>query len=218
MYAKIENGAITAYPYTTAQLRADHPDTSFAPDGQITPADVIDLGVLPVVDIAQPVYDSLTQKLTQTLTILADQVQRGWTIESTTNEEREAMRAALIARIDGDVDAITALVIGNRGVEYTEAEAQARAYQQAGYSGTVPSMVQTWVDAKAIEGVTWTGQQAADDILATAAAWRGAVDLIRTNRLNSKALVRVAANQAQLDSAMAAWSGFVSAVRAQLGV
>lgn len=127
-------------------------------------------------------------------------------------------KSAAIARIDADVDAITSQVIGNRGVEYVEAEGQALAYQQAGYTGTVPPMVQAWVAAKAIEGVTWTAQQAADDILATAAAWRGAVSLIRANRLNAKAYVRVAADDAALAAALANWAGFVAAVRQQLGI
>lgn len=130
----------------------------------------------------------------------------------------EQIRSGALVRIDADVDAITATVIGNRGVEYVEAEAQALAYQQAGYTGTVPSMVQAWVNAKAIEGVTWTAQQAADDILLTAAQWRGAVDAIRTQRLNAKAYVRVAADQQALDLALAQWAGFVAFIRQQLGI
>lgn len=128
------------------------------------------------------------------------------------------LKLAAIASIDADVDEITSKVIGNRSIEYVEAETQALAYQQAGYTGTVPSMVQAWVNAKAIEGITWTAQQAAEDIMGTAVAWRGAVTLIRTNRLNAKAYVRMAADEAALNVAKANWAGFVAAVRQQLGI
>ena len=135
-----------------------------------------------------------------------------------TPEPIEQTRARSLVSIDADVDAITAQVIGNRGVEYVEAETQALAYQTAGYTGTVPSMVQAWVAAQAIEGVTWTATQAADDILATAAAWRAAVDVIRTNRLNAKAYVRIAVDDEDLAVAMGTWAGFLAAIRSQLGI
>jgi hypothetical protein len=218
MYAKVENGTITALPYSYAQLRSDNPNTSLPPEEELQPADVAPFNALPVIEQPSPAHDAFTQKLVQTTNVQATQVVRGWSVVATTTEERAATRAALLARIDADVDAITSAVVGSRAVEYTEAETQARAYQQAGYSGPVPSMVGAWVAAKAIEGATWTSQQAADDILATAAAWRGAVDLIRSNRLNAKAYVRTATNQAGLDTAMAQWSGFVAAVRSQLGI
>jgi hypothetical protein len=127
--------------------------------------------------------------------------------------QTEALR-----QIDADVDAITAAVIGNRGVEYIEAETQALAFQTAGFTGAAPSMVQAWVNAKGIEGIGWTAQQAAEDILAQAAAWRYAVDVIRANRLNAKAYIRIAEDDEDLAVATGTWAGFVQAIRSQLGI
>jgi hypothetical protein len=122
------------------------------------------------------------------------------------------VRAAAIAAIDADVDAIYRAVIGDRAAEYIEAEAQAQAYAAAGYEGAVPPMVASWATAK-----SWTAQQAADDIIATAIAWRGAQEVMRAQRLLRKEQMRVAADAA-LATAQAAWAGFRGAIRAQLGL
>ena len=75
--------------------------------------------------------------------------------------------ADLVLQIDADTDAIYQQVIGNRAAEYTVAEAEALAYADAGYTGTVPASVASWATAKG-----WAAQAAADDIIATATAWR----------------------------------------------
>lgn len=125
--------------------------------------------------------------------------------------------AAAVRRIDADVDAITVGVIGGRADEYTRAEVDAKAYAAAGYTGTVPPYV---ADYAAVMQTThgWTAQQAADDILATAAAWRGAQDAMRAQRLGAKAAVRSAADVVGVDAVMAAWAGFLGMLRGQLGV
>lgn len=118
-----------------------------------------------------------------------------------------------IRQIDADTDSLYAAVIGNRAAEYTAAEAEATAYADAGYTGTVPASVASWATAKG-----WTAQQAADDINATAAAWRTAQAAIRAARLLRKEQARTAADLAALATTRAQWAGFVAAIREQLGV
>lgn len=129
----------------------------------------------------------------------------------------QAAVAASVRRIDADVDAITVAVVGGRADEYTRAEADAKAYAAAGYTGTVPPYV---ADYAGIMETTsgWTAQQAADDILATATAWRAAQDAMRAQRLAAKASIRAAESVSAIDDVMAAWAGFVGALRSQLGL
>ncbi|TBW58568.1 hypothetical protein EZI54_04065 [Marinobacter halodurans] len=72
--------------------------------------------------------------------------------------------------------------------EYKRAEEAARSFADAGYPASdVPSAVSSWASAK-----SWTAQQAADDIIATADYWYGAIDQIREIRLAGKAAVQAA--------------------------
>ena len=121
------------------------------------------------------------------------------------------IKAANLKKIDADVDAIYASAIGNRATEYSEAEAQATAFKTAGYTGTVPAYVASWLsnNTKALT----TATQAADDIMAQANAWRGAAASIRSNRLLAK---KNLAND--VATAMAQWQGFVAAIRSSLGI
>jgi hypothetical protein len=124
-----------------------------------------------------------------------------------------ARKAAAILAIDADVDAIYAAVIGNRAVEYALAETDALDFKAAGYTGTVPSSVASWAAAKG-----WTAQQAADDILATATAWRTAQQAIRAARLVRKEQCRAATDEAGVDAALGAWAAFRGVIRGQLGI
>ena len=117
-------------------------------------------------------------------------------------------KTELIKKIDADVDAIYGDAVGNRSLEYTTAEEQAQAYKDAAYAGTVPPFVASWVTASGL-----TAQAAADNILAQAVAWRGAVAVIRAQRLQAKANVT-----ANVPTAMAQWGGFVAVIRGQLGL
>jgi hypothetical protein len=140
-----------------------------------------------------------------------------------TNEEAETIRisklpvvvpptkAELIKKVDADVDTIYAAAIGNRATEYSEAELQASAFKDAAYSGTVPSYVASWL-ASNTKGLT-TATQAADDIIAQANAWRGAAASIRANRLTAKKNIID-----EVPTAMQQWNGFVTAIRAALGI
>jgi hypothetical protein len=124
-----------------------------------------------------------------------------------------AAKAAFIIKVDADVDAIYRDAIGNRTTEYTLANADAVAFKAAGYTGTVPSSVQSWATAKG-----WTAQAATDDMLATASDWLGAQVTMRAARLLRKEQARVAADAAALAVVMAAWAAFVVAIRTALGI
>jgi hypothetical protein len=94
--------------------------------------------------------------------------------------------ARAVAAIDAQADAARLTVSPpGRDLEYSRAEAQAQAYKDAAYTGDVPTCVDSWARAK-----QWTPQNAATDILATAALWYSALDGIRDLRLNAKEAVR----------------------------
>jgi len=121
------------------------------------------------------------------------------------------VKADFIAKVDTDADAIYATALGNRETEYAQAEAEAGAYRTAGYSGDVPSYVQAWASAKGKPA-----QWAADDILATALAWRTAQAAIRTNRLACKEAARSAQDVEALEAVQVRWNAFVAAIINQL--
>lgn len=118
---------------------------------------------------------------------------------------------ATVKAIDADADAIYAAALGNREAEYKQAEDEAIAYRTANYSGDVPPYVQAWSSAK-----RKTAQWAAEDILATALAWRTAQAAIRTNRLACKEAARSATTTEELAPVVAQWHAFVVSITAQL--
>ena len=111
------------------------------------------------------------------------------------NLQPEVTPEALCQRIDTAADAARRAVAGDplRAVEYDRARLAAEQFAAAGYEGEVPAMVAAW----AINGRT--PQQAADSILAEAAAYTNALELLRTTRLAAKEQVRalMAANQVE---------------------
>lgn len=118
--------------------------------------------------------------------------------------------SALLLEIDADTDAIYRAVQGERATEYLLAESDAKAYVAGGYTGTVPDSVASWAAATGNTN-TW----AADDIVATANAWRGAQSSIRATRLMCKEQARTLPD---LGPVAAAWRGFVATIRQALGV
>lgn len=108
-----------------------------------------------------------------------------------------ATAATLCSRVDMAADAARRTVAGDplRAVEYERAAAEAQAFAAADYQGEVPRSVAAW----AINGRT--PRQAADSILAEAAAYAEALYQIRETRLQAKELIRQA--MAEGDSARA---------------
>lgn len=127
--------------------------------------------------------------------------------------ELQAAIEAAKNKINADADKIYGDVVGNKGEEYRSAEADAKAFIAALYTGTAGGGVTSWATAKG-----WTNTQAAADIITQATAWRGAQAAIRANRLVRKEAVKAAVDLTALNTAMAQWAGFAAAIRGQLGV
>ena len=124
-----------------------------------------------------------------------------------------AARTAAILKIDADADKIYGDVVGNKGEEYRSAEADAKAFIAANYTGAAGGGVTSWATAKG-----WTTTQAANDIITQATAWRNAQAAIRANRLARKEVVKVAVDLAAVNAVVAQWAGFAAAIRGQLGI
>lgn len=127
----------------------------------------------------------------------------------------DQIKADLCARIDREADAARLKITGDplRVIEYQKAEEEAAAYKAAGYTGTVPPMVLSWAEAKG-----WTSQQATDDILAVAAAWRQALYSLRDIRLKGKESTKATITEAAANTAADAASDQITAVLAALGL
>jgi len=123
-------------------------------------------------------------------------------------------KASLCRQIDRAADDAYAAIGGSspgRLAEYQQAKADATAYKASGYAGMVPSTIDCWAQAQG-----WTAQQACADILATAAAWEGALAAIRSARLLGKGAVTAAADAIDAQSAADAAIADIRAVPAGL--
>jgi hypothetical protein len=218
MYARLfdDTDEIQTYPFPLTQLKNEHPHTSFPREMDDTT--LYAYRVVRVTLAPQPEHDLATQGIAETPPQLIDGVwTQTWAVHDRTQDEIDSAFANLIAlslvQIDADTDAIYGAKLGHRAQEYILAEEEATAFAAAGYTGTVPHSVHCWAVPKG-----WTAQQAADDILATATAWRGAQASIREKRLAAKEAVRNATDSAGVETAMAEWAGFCSVIRGQLGL
>lgn len=92
MYALIVNGAVAKYPYSIAQLRADHPDTSFPAS---TPELVLaEFGVRPVQESPQPGFNPDTHRLEEASPVeSAGVLVQSWRLVELTAEERAKLQA-----------------------------------------------------------------------------------------------------------------------------
>lgn len=116
-------------------------------------------------------------------------------------------------QIEEAADSARVAVMGSslRYIEYQLAEEEAEVFKAAGFDGEVPPTVQAWVDA-----TETTPREAAESMLAEAAAWKGAVCAIRTARLvgKQKALKAASHDEAEViaDKAIAAINASVAGV------
>lgn len=124
----------------------------------------------------------------------------------------DEVKTKLVRQIDLAADMARLTIAGDplRVVEYERAALEAQAYKAAGYIGSVPPAVKSWADAKG-----WSGQQAADNILAEAAAWNQALYGIRDMRLKGKETVRNAVDEA---AAQAAAEAIIAQIRTMASV
>ncbi|WP_431483715.1 XkdW family protein [Pseudomonas solani] len=117
----------------------------------------------------------------------------------------------LCAQIDSAADAARRAVSGDplRAVEYEKSAAEAQAFKEAGYpADAVPRTVAAW----AINGRT--AQQAADSILAEAAAYTEALYQIRETRLQAKELIRQAMANGNVEQAQDIAAETIAAIEA----
>ena len=120
-------------------------------------------------------------------------------------------RAALILQIDDESDALIRAVIGERGHEYELAEKEALAFKASGYTGLVPSSVESWATAKG-----WTATQSADSIIAASVGWRSAQAALRASRLLCKEQAKNAANAIDMGVIRSGWSESLAAIKESL--
>lgn len=116
----------------------------------------------------------------------------------------------LCTQIDAAADRARRAVAGDplRAVEYDRARLAAEQFAAAGYQGEVPAMVAAW----AINGRT--PQQAADSILAEAAAYTNALELLRTTRLAAKEQVRTLMSAGEVEQAQQLTDQTIAAIEA----
>jgi len=129
----------------------------------------------------------------------------------------ETQKAESIAKAYKDVDDVYRDAVGNRTTEYNEAEQDALAFKAAGYTGTVSEYVSSYAQYNPT-GVVQSDQWAADVIIARANAFRTAQRLMRSVRFARQAQMQAAANDQELATAVALWSGFIAQLRIQLGL
>lgn len=118
---------------------------------------------------------------------------------------------ALCSRIDAAADAARSRVAGDplRAVEYDRARIEAQAFADAGYpADVVPRTVAAW----AINGRT--AQQAADSILAEAAAYTEALYVIRETRLAAKEQIRTLMDAGEVKQAQQLAEQTIAAIEA----
>lgn len=168
-------GAIAQYPYALGDLLVDHPNTSFPLP--LDPADLADFGVHPVAETPQPPVTLAQDRVELTPVQVEGVWTQQWGVVDAPAPEVAARRQALVDGIDAACAAIYTRV-GRFAEEYKEREAQALAYQAAGYAGAVPRQVAAFSTPA---GVTPT--YATDLILSQAAQLRGALSALGELRM-----------------------------------
>ena len=108
-----------------------------------------------------------------------------------------AARLYAAQQVDETADSARIAVVGNslRVLEYQLAEQEAKAFQAAEFAGEVPASVQAWADAAGL-----SAQEAAEGILAKAAAWKTALYAVRAARLAGKQAALKAANHDEAEA------------------
>lgn len=138
-----------------------------------------------------------------------------WTLdESKQAELSSAICQALCATIDRAADTARKKVVGDptRALEYQKASEEAQAFAAAGYpSDVVPRTVSAYMLG------TRTAQEAADSILAEAAAYNEALYFLRETRLSAKDQVRALAQAGDMEQAQQVADSTVAAIAAAVG-
>ena len=121
---------------------------------------------------------------------------------------------AAVAKCYPDIDAVYADAIGNRAVEYTDAETDARAFIAG---GAVTENVSSFAVSNPT-GQPQTNQWAAEQIIARADAFKTAQVAMRTQRFDTQSAIRACASLATLAQVVYLWDQFITNLRTQLGL
>jgi hypothetical protein len=140
-----------------------------------------------------------------------------WVVSKVSTEELQTrfnnLKNQTLLSVDRDVDLVYSSTVGNRAVEYQLAEQEALDYKNAEFTGPVPVTVQDWATVK-----SWTPQQAAEDVLASSAAWRSAQLSLRKQRLTAKDQIRQSSTLASLELSVGQWRQYLTQIRQSLGL
>lgn len=129
--------------------------------------------------------------------------------------DTQALADAIVAAVDKcypDIDAVYAAAIGNRAVEYTDAETDARAF----VAGGAPTENVTSFAKSNPTGTVQTNEWASALILARADAFKSAQIAMRSQRFDSQAAMRACTTPAELAHVVYLWDQFIAGLRAQL--
>lgn len=127
-------------------------------------------------------------------------------------------QANAIAKTYADVDAVYEIAIGRRATEYARAEEAARAFLAA---SEAPAVVSDYIAGHAANnptGEVQTSAWAAQQIIERADAFRWAELQMRNLRFARQRDMRAAATHEELAAAVALWEGFITWLRATLGL
>ena len=166
------NRTTGAYPISADEIRAAHRShVSFGPSVDDDVADALGYDVVEIKPA--PPHDPEAQTLQSTEPqIIGGRWVQDWSVQpipaSVIAARSQALRSGLVTQIDEAVAAIYGRFT-RFAIEYQEREAQAQAYKDAGYTGTVPAMVSQFATPAGMQA-----QAATDLILSQAANLRAA--------------------------------------------
>ena len=133
-----------------------------------------------------------------------------------TQEEIDAefanRKTSLISKFERDTDNLIKEIVGERAFEYELAEMEAMAFKAAGYpKDNVPASVSSDAIAN-----NYSNTIACDLILTMATNWRGVQTALRANRLMSKAQVKNATTEEELNTIESVWNEFLAYIKQQI--
>ena len=216
LFIQLENGTPKAWPLIGDNVRYLAPvGTSFpaSPDAY-EEADLSEFGFETFIDVPSPAFEPLTHRLVDDIPIQIDgQWTRQWQVlaldEATAAASRDLARTTMAAQIDAAVAAVYGCFT-RFAQEYVQREAQAQAYKDAGYTGTVPARVAGFATPAGM-----AAQAATDLILSQAAQLRGALDELSDLRMQKYSVTRAATDgeaQAVFDSTMTSIAAIAAAL------
>lgn len=97
MYALIQNGAVSKYPYSVADLKRENPNTSFPQS--LTNSDLEAFGVFVVYNTTMPQVTALQVAEEKTPVFNNNRWEQQWSVRNKTSEELDSYKQALIAEV-----------------------------------------------------------------------------------------------------------------------